>query len=776
MVGALFDRTLRHQVYEAAKIDSGKQTYQKLSAVTGYIQVASGEIEDLLREKPDLRHLHTFREDFMRLLNRPPTRFLLSPLLPRGLITKSGLNTLFLTVKDYIDNTDADPIYTHLDACKACDEFVHQAENYGTVTSGKILGGLGRQLKAAIEDHFNTWEEKTIPQLAIVAIAKKYPLMRPNERINFKIRITNGGNGPARELMVDELVADSCLRIQTSQMQLGTLQPGRSLDLDIEALVVGPTRESGLVAQFSWLRPRGRSQSTHEFKFLAQREDIDWDEVELTEPYSLEAITTEDELIGRKDELKRLLRLTGLRTVGSGFIYGHKRVGKTSLANAVEERLRSQSETKWVVINKGSRDYVGPDASRTIRNLGDVLAEAMLENIPHLAAVPIPDFTNGLAPLSGYVDKALADKELRLLFILDEFDELPPELFERTDSSSSLFQPLRQISNKRGCGFLLVGGENMQRIVTLQGDRLNKFRTIEVGSFERSDDFAELIRKPVKNWLTISDSALYALFDWSAGNPYFAKLLATELFTLVVEHHYSDASEIEVTEAIDRTLNNIGANSFAHFWTDGLIDSADRLDEQHMIRRAVLIAVGRALRRIGPSDADSIWTESGPAIGFPIGENRFRMALQGFVRRGILAEDDEGYISPQIPLFQAWLKDDGVGELLEDSRQLDDLRAKMEDEERVRVKGAEVVDLCKTWHQFRYRGQSILPESVSKWLEQFETLEERRLMFRLLERIRLYDESTVRAKMREAFGIVARNIRTVIETGSRTRRDVLEGV
>ena len=307
-------------------------------------------------------------------------------------------------------------------------------------------------------------------------------------------------------------------------------------------------------------------------------------------------------------------------------------MGKTSLANAVEERLKSQASMKWVVINKGSGDYVGPDARSTIRTLGEVLAAAMLENIPHLAAVPVPDFNSGLAPLSGYVDKALADKDLRLLFILDEFDELPPELFERTDASSSLFQPLRQISNKRGCGFLLVGGENMQRIVNLQGDRLNKFRPIEVGSFDRSDDFAELIRNPVNDWLNISDPALSGLFEWSAGNPYFAKLLATELFTHVVEHRYSDASEIEVAEALRQTLRTIGANSFAHFWTDGLIDSADRLDEELMIRRAVLIALGRALRRTGPSNADSIWRESGPAIGFPMGENRFRITLQGFVR------------------------------------------------------------------------------------------------------------------------------------------------
>ena len=102
------------------------------------------------------------------------------------------------------------------------------------------------------------------------------------------------------------------------------------------------------------VRPRGRSECEQEFRFGAQREDIHWDDVELTEPYSLEAVTTRDELIGREEELKRLLRLSSLQTVGSAFIYGHKRVGKTSLANAVEERLKSDTAKKWLVINKGS--------------------------------------------------------------------------------------------------------------------------------------------------------------------------------------------------------------------------------------------------------------------------------------------------------------------------------------------------------------------------------------------------------------------------------------
>ena len=684
MVSALFDRTLERQVYGAANIASGDQTFEKLKAVTDYMQVATTEIEDLLRERPDLDHLNGFREEIMRLINRPPTRNLLLPLLPRPLISKGRLASLFRAVESYFENTDADPIYTHQDACSICEAFVVEAELFGTAVSTSLLGSLGRQLKAAVEDHFEALEAKTTPKLVISAIAKKYPLERLYEKINFKIRVTNVGNGPARELRLDELVADPCLRVETSQIDLGTIQPGSSFVVDIQAMVLVPATDAKLVVQFSWLRPRGRSESEQEFTFVAQREDINWDEVELMEPYSLEAVTNRDELIGREEELRRLLRLTSLQTVGSGFIYGHKRVGKTSLANAVEERLKSEAATKWVVINKGSGDYVGDDAPSTLRNLGDVLAQAMLESIPQLAAVPLPDFTNGLAPLSGFVNKALADKELRLLFILDEFDELPPDLFRRTDASSSLFQPLRQISNKKGCGILLVGGENMQRIVNLQGDRLNKFRRIAVDSFDRSDDFVELIRKPVEDWLTVNDSALNELFESSGGNPYFAKLLATELFSYMVENRYSDASEIDVATAIDNTLQHIGANSFAHFWTDGLVDSSDELDQQHMIRRSVLIAAGRAFRRHDTVDAQTIWAESAKAVGFPIGEHRFRITLQDFVHRRIMVEDRNGNITPKIPLFRSWLKGNGVGELLEDSRELDDLKAKLEDEERIR--------------------------------------------------------------------------------------------
>ena len=300
MAGALFDRTLANQVYRVVKISAGDQTFHKLSAVTGFIQDASTEIQDLIDVKPDLLRLHDLREHYMRLINRPPTRLLLTPLLPRPLINKSRLNSLFRAVEDCVNNKVSDPFVSHQNACKTCDDFIAEANAFGTHVSRDLLGGLGKQLKAGVQEHFNTWEAQSTPELDIVAIAKKYPLMRANEEITFKVRIFNGGNGPARDLMIDEIETDAFLRVETSQMQLGTLQPGKTLVLDIDANVTAPASETALAAEFSWLRPGGRSKSKHEFKFFAQREDIDWDEVELTEPYSLEAVTTEDELIGRK--------------------------------------------------------------------------------------------------------------------------------------------------------------------------------------------------------------------------------------------------------------------------------------------------------------------------------------------------------------------------------------------------------------------------------------------------------------------------------------------
>ena len=304
------------------------------------------------------------------------------------------------------------------------------------------------------------------------------------------------------------------------------------------------------------------------------------------EPYSLEAITAGEDLIGRKAELRGLLQRANQQTVGSAYIYGQKRVGKTSLANAVAESLESNAEIKWVVITKGSGDYVSDSATSTIKALGEVLVSEMRARLSGIADIPVPDFSSGLAPLSTFIDEVLRRQGVRILFILDEFDELPIELFQRTNVSASLFQPLRQISNKVGCGFILVGGESMQQIVNGQGDRLNRFRATRVDYFDKSNDwndFSDLVRLPVQDWLTISDEALNELFSCSAGNPYFAKLLAGQLADNMAALRHCDASETDMSVAIDNALSTIGANSFAHFWTDGIVHEPENAEHIRLV-------------------------------------------------------------------------------------------------------------------------------------------------------------------------------------------------
>ena len=95
---------------------------------------------------------------------------------------------------------------------------------------------------------------------------------------------------------------------------------------------------------------------------------------------------------------------------------------------------------------------------------------------------------------------------------------------------------IRSISNKDEFGFVLVGSEKMEYVLSCQGDALNKFTRIPVDYFEKrvAVDFQDLVRRPAKEYLDFSDAAVHSIYETSAGNPYFVKLLCGYLFTTMV--------------------------------------------------------------------------------------------------------------------------------------------------------------------------------------------------------------------------------------------------
>ena len=753
----LFDRTFS-DAYEYCGITSKNQTYEKINALADHAQRLLEDLASLVETSPDLAQLNTLQEKMLRNLSLPSSWHLLSQLLPTGVSHKNRLNSLFRVVIDYATSNDADGIRSTDAVCVACDDYSREVESYGGEDVSRILGGLARQLRTSVTNHFHATEMGKPPRISFWPILKKYPLQRVGTTIAIKIRISNDGTGPARNIQLDKVTSDSCLTIRTSPMLLGTIRAGDSFVFDILAEVLEASEQSTLMAELSSTRLGERIEHPLELTVESQRENVDWEIVETKEPYSLEAIPSDAELVGRRSELLQLMRLITVPTGGSGIIYGQKRVGKTSLANAVRNRLQRTSDEDWVVIYKGSGEYLGNDAASTLRQMGEVLAQSLKVNIPQMSKVKVPDFSNGIAPLSGLIDQALKHTD-KLLFILDEFDELPIEIVTRSNTiSTALFLPLREISAKNGCCFLLVGGEGMQQIMTQQGDRLNKFSPVEVDYFTKSEhwgDFSELIRRPVQTWLEISDTALDTLYENSAGNPYFAKLLASQLSLDMVKSRFTNASEVDMEAAIAKKCSGIAASSFAHFWSDGLlIENSDDADSTRTIRRSVLIAVGRAFRKPGAVDSQAIWREFKDTDFTRVGEERFRTTLQDFFQRKILLENAHNEITAKIPLFQSWIKDRGVEELLPTSHESDALAAKIRQEEAERIKDDEILSFCEDISHFRYQGRPMSHAAVRRWLNQFDALQDQRLMFKLLQNVRYYDESMMRIKMREMMGII----------------------
>ncbi len=773
---SLFERVLPNEVFVRAGLDARSQTYEKRRVLIDHMQHALDHAQSVTGYVRDLQGLPSLQQRVLRMFNDKLSRRFLAPLLSRHLITTNRITSLFQPVQDYAENRDADPMHLYSIACDTCDEFELEARAYGSRDADVILGGLARQLKGAIDTHFESLESSQQPSLDLSPVSKRYPLSMPGTSLDLKIRITNTGTGAARDLRVEPIDSDPSVRIDTLDTTLGTLHAGGEIVFDLKAEVMTACRKSDLLVRLCWFRLGSEKSEDYEIAITAQREGVDWETISVSEPYSLEAVTEGSELVGRQTELRQLHRLANLKTVGSGFIYGQKRVGKTSLANVLAANLESFPDSDWIVIYKGSGDYVAASAPATLRNLGEVIVRSLKDRIPRLSGIATPDFTEGLAPLSGFIDDVMRINGGRLLFILDEFDELPLDLLRRTDLSTSLFQPLRQISNKPKCGFVLVGGEGMQQIINLQGDRLNKFRPVEVDYFDRSSnwsDFVNLIRLPVGEWLTINEAALGGLFEASAGNPYFAKLIANQLFSDMVDQRHTDASEIDMASAIDKTVKTLSSNSFAHFWTDGLVDDSRDADSIRTIRRHLLIGIGRAFRKAPSITSDLILDVITEAAGATITSGTLHMTLRDFQSRKVLIEDNSGRVIAKIPLFQSWLKGKGVAQLLEDSRELVLLESALRAEEEMRVADVEIAGLESRLSQFRYRGLLVDAAKVRAWLEQFDGSYGQRLMFRLLAATKFYGESDIRSKMRDAFDIVRREMHTHISPAARVRRDII---
>ena len=168
----LFDRTFP-DAYEHCGITSKHQTYEKINALADHGQRLLEDLASLVETPPDLAQLNTLQEKALRTLSLPSSRHLLSQLLPTGVSHKNRLNSLFRVVIDYANSNDADGVRSTDAVCVACDDYSREVESYGGEDVSRILGGLARQLRTSVTNHFHATEMGKPPRISFFADLKE---------------------------------------------------------------------------------------------------------------------------------------------------------------------------------------------------------------------------------------------------------------------------------------------------------------------------------------------------------------------------------------------------------------------------------------------------------------------------------------------------------------------------------------------------------------------------------------------------------------------------
>ncbi|MER9751329.1 ATP-binding protein [Mesorhizobium sp. M0140] len=594
--------------------------------------------------------------------------------------------------------------------------------------------------------------KKATPQL----LERRYPLHEPDRLVRVKIPIVNDGPGIAVET-VAQFATNGNVLLGSEKIDIGTVPPGE-VSINVEMLVGSQIKQLTIYTELSWRNARSAERQSISFDTViaAQKVDIDWDELELSDPYSTE-VAHGNEFVGRRRKVLALVNRFRKARMQSSYVTGQKRVGKTSLAFAVQDVLQGESarEEDISVIYLEYGDYARKDADGTVEALGDAIAERLLRDIPGEQRPANVNFSGTLAPLNQIAQKLLSLYPARkYLVVLDEFDEIHPEMYRFGALAEAFFSNLRTLSAKPNIALMLVGGENMPFIIGAQGDQLNKFVHEPLDYFSRSeewDDFCELAKLNQLSPLTWHESALVQLFSYTNGHPYYTKLICARIFQNAIADRDAEVTADEVQRALPALITSLDTNAFAHFWKDGIASGREEAEVTALKRCRVLVAIARARRRGLALTSENI-VECRATTALPSGE--IVPLLTDFCRREILREKGREY-EFVLPIFEQWLVANGMSKLVTDTLGDDMADALQSAEDQAFVSPPEIAKLVESWPT--YRGRRVTSEDVRGWIQQRHSFQEQRLLFKLLQNVRFVSEEEIREKLRTAHSLVKRH-------------------
>lgn len=522
----LFER--RPRVAQALNVNKNAQGYERLHAFETVATKADEYLGEALTSPNSFAAFNQTRQRIMRVYKNSLVDAVAKPFFP-DFLSKQAISAILGALHNHMTAEPRLAMTTYTEANECLDAVLQDCERYDTRYVREFFRPFFTDLRHQIKTAFESSSLNLPGDLSLTELGKKYPFTVPDAGVRLAFAIENIGQGLALDVEVS-VETDACLLLDSPSQFLDQVDSGERLEpVEFRAIVAIPTDQSVHVQyEINWTNGDGTNRATGDILALPpQPSDIPWHDLEHAEPYSLEPVTKADELIGRSEQIRQLVARIKAQSVGSFWLHGQKRVGKTSVVATLQDLPELDSVT---ILNFETGMFIVPDASDTINNIGTCICTELLQRNPRLAGLTAPDFAGALAPLDNFLTAAFRqDPSLRLVVVLDEFDELPPELYQRGDVSHAFFMTLRSLSARPQLGFIFVGAERMAEILSKKGQALMKFRPLRIDYLERHSqwsDFVELVRRPVEDWATVTDEAVTKLYDVTAGTPFLPSLFA----------------------------------------------------------------------------------------------------------------------------------------------------------------------------------------------------------------------------------------------------------
>lgn len=420
-------------------------------------------------------------------------------------------------------------------------------------------------LATLVEDATSRGEVALAPSLSLRNPRTKADLRAADANIFLSFSLVNQGKGYARDVSLQHVKESGDLTAPDLTVFEPTgpfdVPPGGEQLVRLRLALAEASGDLSIPVQWVCITASGKQVIAKDVLLIAQQvTDPDWEALLSDPPYTLNPIKRADRLYGRDTKLQKLLLAAMAGT--STFVWGQKRIGKTSLLQVLATKLSAREDTTCVLLRMGELAslHEGQLAHRIARRLVDK-AKAQIE-VPQES-----EFGAGINLLVPFMEQLAAAMEgHKFIVIVDEFDDLDPAFY--TGERGRQFMKGLRSASEAGLTFFFVGSERMDAIFERHQADLNKWTNVQLDRIDNRADCQALIEKPVIGALEFDAAAVDFIIDYNAGNPFYIHNFCYQLFERCVQEHRTFIDSNDTSAVRHQLLRSLGPTNFAHLWED----------------------------------------------------------------------------------------------------------------------------------------------------------------------------------------------------------------